>query len=119
MILALVSIVASMAANETPGRTGGPQPARAMQSLPSLFTASDYPAEALEQGAKGATEVRLRISDSGRVQNCEIGRSSGNAALDAATCRVIRSRGRFQPAFDAVGRPIASDFTGKIEWMIK
>ena len=119
MIFVLVAIAASVTTSEEPVQPVAAQPARAMQSLPSLFTADDYPLSAFQNGATGATEVKLRISDSGRVQACGIARSSGNAALDATTCRVVRARGRFQPAVDTVGRPMASDFTGKIDWVIQ
>jgi protein TonB len=39
------------------------------------------------------------------VSGCEITASSGNAELDAATCKYATSRARFAPAKDGEGQP--------------
>ena len=94
------------------------RPAQAMRNPPSLFVAADYPAEALAQRAQGSTRYRLQVSEGGRAERCDIERSSGSAALDQATCQVMTSRARFLPALDAAGRPVASNFTGTIRWIL-
>ena len=93
----------------------GARNAEPITSLPSLFGVSDYPAEA--KGAQGITDFRLQISATGLVQKCEIERSSGSAALDQATCRVITKRARFRPATNAAGRAVSGTYTGMIHWV--
>jgi TonB family protein len=120
MFVVLASVLITLAAggNGAAAPSEGPRPARPVGSLPALFTSADYPAEALAQVAQGSTEVRLQVSEIGRVEKCDIQRSSGSAALDQATCEVITRRSRFQPALDAAGRPVASIHTGTIKWIL-
>ena len=87
-------------------------------SIPSLFAVTDYPAEALQRRAQGIAGFRLQISGTGRVEKCDIQRSSGNAALDEATCRVIMKRSHFRPATNAAGHAVASVYTGTIHWRL-
>ena len=63
------------------------------------ITRRDYPSTA--RGAQGSVTAQLSISPEGRVTICRVTRSSGNAALDAATCRLIQQRFRYTPARDA------------------
>lgn len=79
---------------------------------------SDYPPEALKQHVQGITDFRLHINASGRVDKCDVERSSGSAALDQATCRVIMRRSRFRPAVDNAGSPMDSIYTGMIHWVL-
>ena len=69
------------------------------------ITRRDYPKAA--NGAQGAVEMELAISPSGAVTGCTVTRSSRNAVLDAATCRLVRQRFRFTPARDAEGNAVA------------
>jgi protein TonB len=58
------------------------------------------------------------VGPSGRVMGCAITRSSGSAALDSATCRLIQSRARFTPALDAGGAPVSDKVAGRISWVL-
>ena len=120
MLVGLVAVIMSSfgGGNAEPAAAKIVRPAQAMSTLPGLFLATDYPAEALAQGAQGSTTVHLKVSEVGRVGRCVVERSSGNAALDRATCRVITSRGRFRPAVDAAGRPVASIYPSTIHWLL-
>ena len=109
MLAVLVS--AMMVAQPMQG-AHNPEP---ITSLPSLFAVSDYPADA--KGAQGITDFRLQISADGRVQKCDIERSSGSAALDEATCRVITKRAKFHPGVNAAGQPTTGVYTGMIHWI--
>jgi TonB family protein len=117
-VVVAVLIAANSGGSVPAGTPYGPRNAEPISSLPSLFAVSDYPAEALAKGAQGITDFRLQVSADGRVEKCAIERSSGNAALDAATCRVITKRSRFRPAVDAAGHAVDSTYTGMIHWIL-
>ncbi len=94
------------------------QAARAKGNLLSLFSTDDYPASALRDEAAGTTRVRLSIGTDGRVSGCDITSSSGNGSLDAATCKVLRSRARFAPAKDQAGNPITDTYPQSVKWVV-
>lgn len=72
------------------------------------FPQDAYPAQALRAEAEGRASVSLSVSSTGKVTDCRIVSSTGNAALDAATCRLAIRNGRFEPARDAAGNPVAT-----------
>jgi protein TonB len=41
------------------------------------------------------------------VQSCNVVQSSGNGALDSATCNIIRRRAKFTPARDSNGQAVS------------
>ncbi|MEG8053304.1 TonB family protein [Sphingomonas aerolata] len=61
--------------------------------------------------------VRYTVETTGRVTGCSITRSSGNAVLDATTCRLIELRFRYRPWLDAAGRPVRSTVVHNQEWV--
>jgi len=72
--------------------------------LPSLTKASVkakvepvYPPEARRRGLEGEVRVRVKITDSGRVEAAEVLRSSGYASMDKAALEAAR-RMSFNPA---------------------
>jgi TonB family protein len=97
-----------------PARAQPPQRARA--NLNAYFSADDYPA-GLERG-EGTSSFRLTIGPNGRVADCVITRSSGIAALDQATCRILRSRARYTPARDSAGNPTTGSDSGRVSWRL-
>lgn len=76
----------------------------------------DYPHSALRSGAAGTVSVRFTVGTDGRVRGCVVTGSSGNAELDATTCRLIERRFRYSPAKDAEGRPITEIVTTQYYW---
>ncbi len=104
-----------------------PPPPRKVQSaqsakgdLRTLFTADDYPASAQAAGAEGTTQAEITIGTDGRVVGCNITRSSGNSALDQATCNIIRRRAKYVPARDTNGNPISDTIqTPPITWRLE
>jgi protein TonB len=80
---------------------------------------SDYPRAAGEAGASGTVSVRFVVLTNGRVTDCEITHSRGNAALDDTTCRLIEQRFRFDPSRDADGRPVESMVAENHSWEIQ
>jgi protein TonB len=99
-----------------PPRVSPPQRARA--NLNSYFSADDYPAAALRGNDQGTTGFRLSIGPNGRVTDCAVTSSSGSAALDQATCRILRSRARYTPARDSSGNPTSGTDSGRVTWRL-
>lgn len=79
----------------------------------------DYPGSASRAKTGGEVEVRFTIQASGRVTGCHVTRSSGDAALDATTCRLIEDRFRFKPATNAAGDAIASAYGWRQSWWLE
>jgi len=80
---------------------------------------ADYPAGLGEAGAGGTVSVRYTVLTDGRAVDCRITRSSGHAALDETTCRLIERRFRFDPSRDGRGRPIVSDIVEDHSWIVE
>ncbi|MEP6784879.1 MAG: TonB family protein [Sphingomonadales bacterium] len=78
---------------------------------------SDYPRGMGEAGVQGNVGVRYRVSERGRVSDCQVTRSSGNKILDDTTCRLITERFRFSPSRDERGRPVAAYIVENHEWI--
>ena len=76
-----------------------------------LFSDSDYPASAQAAGAQGTAQAQLTIGPDGRVVGCNLVRSTGNGALDAATCNILRRRAKFTPAHDSSGAATTDTYT--------
>jgi protein TonB len=79
--------------------------------LRSLFSADDYPAAAQAAEAQGTAQATLTISPSGQVVGCNLIRSTGNGALDSATCNILRRRAKFTPARDSNGNATTDTVT--------
>ena len=117
--LALAALVQAARPPATPPPAPPPAPL-APTSWPSgLFSADDYPAVALRGEEQGRVLYRLTIGPDGRVSDCAIRASSGSAALDAATCRILTRRTRFIPARDPAGIPVPDTRDGQIDWVIR
>jgi protein TonB len=88
--------------------------------LRTLFTADDYPASAQAAGAEGTAQAELTIGTDGRVVSCNLVRSTGNTALDQATCNILRRRAKFTPARDSNGNPTTDTVTTPpIRWQLE
>lgn len=81
-------------------------------------TQDDYPPSALRSGAAGTSVVGWTINTQGKIENCHTLQSSGNADLDAAACRALTRRGRYSPAKDQDGNPIATTKSRRVKWVI-
>ena len=80
---------------------------------------SDYPRDLVREGVSGNVSVRFTVLTSGRIANCRIARSSGNAVLDGLTCRLLTDRLRFAPARDPQGRAVAYELGNDYGWGIR
>jgi len=100
-----------------PRKTQSAQSARG--DLRSLFSTDDYPSSALAAGAGGTAQAELTIGTDGRVVGCSLIRSTGNGALDAATCNILRRRAKFTPARDSNGNATTDTIrTPMITWVV-
>lgn len=93
--------------------------ARPVKPLVSLFTTADYPNVALRQRASGLVEMMTLIDPAGRVASCMVTGSSGFASLDAQSCSIISSRGRFTPAIGIDGKPTRSGAIQRVRWQAR
>ena len=84
----------------------------------SWLSTDDYPRAPLVDGIEGTAAYRLIVGTNGRVSACEITRSTGNGQLDAATCKFIERRARFEPATDQTGAKVVGSYTGTVTWDI-
>lgn len=64
----------------------------------------------------GTVVVQFTVGADGRASNCVAARGSGNADLDAMTCRLVEERTRFRPALDSQNRPVVSQAQAIYEW---
>lgn len=99
--------------------SGKERPARPIGDLGTWVTNDDYPAEAAKNSQHGTTGFRLTIDPNGKIVGCEITSSSGFASLDETACRVISQRGRFSPALDKKGKPIAGTWASRFRWVLQ
>ena len=103
-----------------------PPPPRKTQSatsakgdLRTLFSSDDYPAAAIAAGAEGTAQAQLTIGADGRVTGCTLTKSTGNGALDSATCNILRRRAKFVPAKDSNGQATSDTIsTPSIRWVL-
>ena len=58
------------------------------------------------------------VGSDGRVDACEITRSSGNAELDAATCKNVTRRARFEPATNGDGQKVVGSYSSTVRWQL-
>ena len=94
------------------------EPARPRPVLARYVSDADYPASALHARQEGTVAFVLGVGPDGRVGNCTISASSGSAALDNATCSLMRRRARFTPARDANGNVVADTFSSRFAWTL-
>lgn len=103
-------------AGDGDGGGGGDTPPR---QIGGSIQGAALPPELEETGFEGTVSVRYIIEVDGRATTCQIMRSSGNRAIDIATCRQIERRFRFRPSRDAAGRPIPSVMVQNHEWVVE
>lgn len=103
-----------------PFATAKPLPPQGGVEPKPLFTLgatwSDYPSKSLAEGQEGTAKFLVKVSSTGRVATCTITSSSGHSELDAATCKIVMRRAKFDPATDAQGKPIVGYFEGTLDW---
>ena len=79
---------------------------------------ADYPREVAAAGVEGNLTTRYVIGANGRVTGCSVTETSGNAVLDAVTCRLVIERYRYRPARDARGKKVGDVVYEDHSWVI-
>lgn len=82
------------------------------------ITQDDYPPSSIRAEEQGTTGIKWTINTQGRVENCTVTQSSGFPALDRAACQALTRRGRYSPALDQAGNPIASTQSRRVVWRL-
>jgi periplasmic protein TonB len=101
------------------GRGGAGGLSRKPELVSGRIQNTDYPRAAAQARAGGDVTVRLDLSETGRVTACTLLRSSGHAALDETTCRLIRERFRYRPALDREGSPVSASVGWRQSWWLE
>ncbi|WP_334655956.1 energy transducer TonB [Sphingomonas panaciterrae] len=99
--------------------SGGGSPETAPRFLRGRMSTSDLPEALFVSGFNGTVGVRYLVTTDGRVRDCVVTRSSGNATVDAITCRLIRERFRFRPSLDGDGRPVNAWIVENHSWEVE
>ncbi|HEY0311535.1 MAG TPA: TonB family protein [Allosphingosinicella sp.] len=93
-------------------------PAQPLLPLSRYFSSGDYPWQAIREQDGGNARVTLLIDEEGKVRDCLLEETSGNASLDAMTCIVLRQRAKFHPARDVGGKAMKSVVSQGISWRV-
>lgn len=112
--LALLAWVVAASSTAATAQSADPRPATSPASWMSI---SDYPAEALAKHQEGTVGFALEVDALGQVQSCSVTQSSGSTALDDDTCKLLKSRAKFQPARDSSGHSVEGRFASHVEWV--
>lgn len=80
--------------------------------------AAHYPAAALAAREEGTVHMELTVDSAGQVAGCKVNESSLSAALDAAACALMRSKGQFSPALDSDGKPTRGVLAASFRWTL-
>jgi TonB family protein len=78
------------------------------------FRSSDYPRDGYDRRVEGRVTMTYDITATGRLENCQVVRSSGFTDLDQAACHAYTERGSFLPARNSSGEPIRT--RGQTNW---
>lgn len=79
----------------------------------------DYPRSAARVGEEGTVIAQFTVGTDGRAHGCAIRQTSGNAELDATTCRLIEKRFRYRPARNPAGLAVPEVKGWKQVWWLE
>lgn len=82
------------------------------------LTAADYPPQVFARAGTIILDIRLLVSDAGRVRSCRIRQDGGAQPIADSSCAAITARARFKPARDPQGRPRLSLWQGRLSWVV-
>jgi len=95
---------------------GAPGPR--MLNLNEVFNDDNYPFFAKARGDVGRVRFMVQLDDRGVPTACEILEPAEADTLNEPTCDLIMEQGRFEPARDGRGKPIASTYTRRVAWLL-
>lgn len=97
---------------------GWPRRPRPDIAMNDIQPADHYPAAAREAREEGVVRMTVDVDVAGRVTGCSITESSLSASLDAASCTLMRDKGKFEPALDGAGKPAKGSAPVKFTWLL-
>jgi protein TonB len=83
---------------------------------PKLIRGAPSDADNRRGQYRGSLVVQFTIGSEGRAKDCAIARTSGDAKLDALTCRILETRTRFTPAKNEQGVAVPSVANATYVW---
>ena len=95
-----------------------PQKLTPKGNFQSLMSSDDYPPSAQREEKEGTVGFLLTVGADGRVTNCSVTSSSGTAALDDTTCKLLSRRARFNPGKDSSGAATGGVYPGRFRWVL-
>lgn len=78
-----------------------------------------YPEDARQACIEGNVGLKIYISATGAIDDVVVSASSGNASLDNAAVRTVRSTYRFQPGKNNVGAPVKCVMNHRVVFSLK
>lgn len=78
----------------------------------------DYRTAWVRRELTGVAKFQLQIAANGSVSGCRITGSTGHGELDAATCKLVSDRAKFEPARDTTGAAVAGSYSGAVSWVL-
>lgn len=98
------------------GSGSGSGAASPPQRIAGNLSDRDYPRSAAARGAAGTVAISFRVGLDGKVGDCAVIGSSGDAELDGLTCALVERRFRYRPARSASGEPVESTLRTTFTW---
>jgi len=77
----------------------------------------NYPEAAIKANAEGTTLLEFTVTQQGAVANIKVGKTSGNADLDAAAMQCA-STWQYKPALQR-GKPVDIDWQASVQWALR
>lgn len=84
----------------------------------AVFSANDMPIYVMEEGVTRFVLAQTTVSSDGKLQDCGVEKSSGDAKLDAQTCAIILRRAKFQAATWVDGSPAYAVLHVPVTWAV-
>ena len=81
--------------------------------------AQRYPYRAVRDGEQGILALRVNVAATGEVTGCEVTGVTRIEELGPPACGIFRRRGKFAPALDAAGNPMASYYMATMIYKLR
>jgi len=94
------------------------RPAVPTESPGRWLRSDDYPPSMLSKGMPGLVHFRLTVGEDGVPVSCHIQQSTNPEGFDAAVCKAMMRRARFEPALDAGDKPMKAYYLNTVRFQI-